>query len=63
MKVRKALIIVFAVCVAFTWLGSEISTGDGSLGSYLYHIFRGLGAVAITALFVTWYFSSDRERE
>jgi len=58
---QKLSIIVFAVCAVFTWIGSEISTGDGSLGSYMYHIFRGLGAVAITGWFVSWYFSPDRE--
>lgn len=57
MSAQKILIIAFVVCLGLTWVGSEVSTGDGSLGSYMYHVFRGLGAIAIAGWFVFWYFS------
>ena len=61
MSFRKLSIVIFAICAALTLIGSEVSTGDGSLGSYMYHVFRGLGAIAVTGWFVSWYFSPDRE--
>ena len=62
MTATKILISITLVCGLVSGFGIAISTGPESLGWQLRMIFGSVGAIAITALFVIWYLSSDYQK-
>jgi len=62
MKPNKILIVITVICGVLSGYGVAVSTGPDSLGSYLRAIFGSIGVMTISALFVTWYFSGDRDK-
>ena len=60
MTPTRLLLVIALVCFVVSSYGIAISNGPDSLGWNLRMFFGSVGAIAVIALFLIWFFSSDR---